>query len=60
MMTRKDFKAIAEIVREYNISKKFDDVEFHTFVNKLCVHFRQSNETFDKSDFLRKCGWYNG
>lgn len=58
-MTRTDFKAIAQIVREYNVSKKFDDKDFYEFVNKLCTHFRQSNETFDKSDFLRKSGWYN-
>lgn len=60
MMTRTDFKALAQIIREYNVSKKFDDREFHSFVNKMCNHFWQSNPTFDRTDFLRKCGWYSG
>lgn len=59
-MTRTDFKAIAQIVREYNVAKKFDDKEFYSLVNKLCIHFKQSNPTFDKTEFVRKCGWYNG
>ncbi len=60
MMTRTDFKAIAQIIREHNVSKKFDDKEFHSFVSKMCIHFAQSNPTFNKQDFLRKCGWYSG
>lgn len=59
-MTRTDFKAIAQIVREYNVSKKFNDEEFYSLVSKMCTHFKKSNDTFDKTEFLRKCGWYNG
>jgi hypothetical protein len=59
-MTRTDFKALSVIIREFNVSKKFDDAEFYSFVSKMCTHFRQSNPTFDKTEFLRKCGWYNG
>jgi len=58
-MTRTDFKAISQIIREYNVSKKFDDNTFYEFVNKLCTHFKQSNITFDRSDFLRRSGWYS-
>ncbi len=58
-MTRTDFKAISEIVRIYKVSQTFDEKEFREFIEKLCTHFRQSNPTFSRADFLRKCGWYN-
>lgn len=59
MMTRTQFKAVAEIVRKYNTTKKFDDLEFYHFVDELAKYFRTDNPTFDRAKFIRACGWYN-
>jgi hypothetical protein len=59
-MTRTDFKAIAEIVREYKVSKEIPEDLLRGLIDKLCTHFRQSNPTFDRTAFVRKCGWYGG
>lgn len=55
-MTRTDFKAIAEIIREYKILH--DDAAVYVLTTRLCNYFRQSNPTFDKGKFLRDCGFY--
>lgn len=57
-MTRKDFKAIAEVLRKYHTSGSIDKSVLRELINELCVHFRQSNDTFDKGRFIRACGLY--
>lgn len=59
MMRRADFKAIAEIIREYKIVANNDE-PVYVLTTKLCQYFRQNNPTFDKEKFLRACGFYNG
>ena len=55
-MTRTDFKAIAEIIREYKILH--DDASVYVLTTRLCQHFKKANPTFDKGKFLRDCGYY--
>lgn len=59
MMRRDDFKAIAEIIREYKIVATNEE-PVYVLTTKLCQYFRQNNSTFDKEKFLRACGFYNG
>lgn len=57
-MTRTDFKAIAEVLRKYHTSGTIDKTVLREMINELCVHFRQSNESFDKGKFIKACGYY--
>lgn len=56
MMRRADFKAIAEVIREYKLLT--DEAPVYVLTTKLCQYFRQSNPTFDKGKFLKACGFY--
>lgn len=56
-MRRDDFKAIAEIIREYKIVTKNEE-PVYLLTTKLCQYFRQSNPSFDKGKFLKACGFY--
>lgn len=58
-MTRKDFKAIAEIIRKYNLIGTKDGVFFYELVNEFATYFKKANSTFDHSKFMKSCGWYN-
>lgn len=55
-MTRTDFKAIAEIIREYKFLH--EDASVYVLTTRLCKHFTQSNPTFNKGKFLKDCGFY--
>lgn len=57
MMRRNDFKAIAEIIREYKIVTNNEE-PVYLLTTKLCQYFRQSNPSFDKGKFLKACGFY--
>lgn len=57
-MRRQDFKAIADIIREYKLLATEEPV--YILTTKLCQYFKQSNPSFDKEKFLRACGFYNG
>lgn len=57
-MTRTDFKAIAEVLRKRHASGTIDKVVLREMVNEMCVHFRKSNESFDKGKFVKACGFY--
>lgn len=57
MMRRADFKAIAEIIREYKLVATHEE-PVYVLTTKLCQYFRQSNPTFDKGKFLKNCGFY--
>lgn len=59
-MTRTDFKAIAEVIREYKVSGSIDEVQLRAMVDKMCIYFQKTNITFSKMDFVRRCGWYGG
>ena len=57
MMRRDDFKAIADIIREYKLVAAHEE-PVYVLTTKLCQYFRQSNPTFDKGKFLKNCGFY--
>lgn len=57
-MRRDDFKAIAEVLRKHYTSGTIDKTVLREMINELCVHFRHSNETFDKGKFVKSCGYY--
>lgn len=57
-MRRNDFKAIAEVLRKYHTSGSIDKSVLREMINELCVHFRHSNDTFDKGRFIKACGYY--
>lgn len=54
MITKKDFKAIAEIINsENNKNKSFGIGE--DFINKLCDYFKSQNPLFDEYKFKEVC-----
>ncbi len=61
-MTKKHFRAIAEIIRKQTIAAKLadpnDDPKLYTelFVNELCNYFKTENELFDDDKFRQACG----
>jgi hypothetical protein len=57
MMSRKDFKAVAEIIRKYNILRH-DQMDLYEMSIELCSYFKKANPTFDKGRFLKAAGWY--
>ena len=59
MMRRNDFRAIAETLRVYYTNGSVDKVVLRDMVDNMCNIFRQSNPAFDRSKFLRTCGFYN-
>ncbi len=56
-MTRKDFNAVAEIIRKYNLLH-VDNLDLHNLANELAVYFKKANPTFDRGRFIKACGWY--
>lgn len=56
-MTRKDFKAIADIIREYKLVVGSDE-SVYVLTTRLCQYFKQVNPTFDKGKFLKAAGFY--
>jgi len=56
-MTRKDFKAVADIIRKYNILLH-DQMDLYEMSIELCSYFKKANPTFDKGKFLKAAGWY--
>ena len=57
MMSRKDFKAIAEIIRKYNLLG-VDNLDLHNLTEELASYFKKANPTFDRGKFIKACGWY--
>lgn len=56
-MTRKDFKAIAEIIRTYNLTNH-DSLDLYNLTVELATYFRKANPTFDKGRFMKASGYY--
>ena len=56
MMSRKDYKAIAEIIRQER-KEEFciDDIPVHSLIDSLCSYFQQDNPRFDKDKFIVAC-----
>ena len=52
MITKKDYKAIAEIIEEHLRNKEV----CLPFANELADYFEKDNEKFDKDRFLKACG----
>lgn len=60
-MTRKDFKAIAEILRERHFKQlNQDGLDLYLLCEELAVYFKKANPTFDRNKFMRASGWYQG
>jgi hypothetical protein len=65
-MRRNDFKEIASIVRKHklNIEGLYNSqiplLLLNDLIEDFCVVFKKSNPSFDKSKFMKACGWYNG
>lgn len=57
-MVRKDFIAIAEIIRKYNLTNH-DSLDLYNLTTELAGYFKKANSTFDRSKFMKSCGWYN-
>jgi hypothetical protein len=55
-MTRKDFEAIAEIIRKANLLPK--EIGLKDIAQELSSYFKHANPSFDKHKFMRACGWY--
>jgi hypothetical protein len=54
MLTKKDFRAIAEIIKEqYNPA--YDMFAGKEFINKLTDYFAMQNLRFDREKFLKAC-----
>lgn len=56
-MTRRDFKAIAEITRKYNLLNH-DNLNLYEMSLELCSYFKKANPTFDKGKYLKAAGYY--
>ena len=65
-MTRKDFEAIAKIIKQYQIASGImglssgDSIaNVSSMANDLADYFKQANSSFDKERFMKACG-FNG
>lgn len=61
-MTRTDFNSIAEIIRKLSFEAEPSSASIQTLyivADKLAVYFKQANPSFDRSRFIRACGWYD-
>lgn len=56
-MTRKDFNAIAEIIRKYTLVGA-DLLDLHLMTNELATYFKKANPSFDRGKFIKACGYY--
>ena len=62
MMTKKDYIAIADIIRKDVIGPDYLDVyqieRFgpQMFLDSLCGYLKRDNPNFDKNKFLEACG----
>lgn len=56
-MTRKNFKAIADIMRKYKLTS--DEITINKLAAELATYFKTDNPTFDRSKFMRACGFYD-
>ena len=65
MLTRKHFKAIAQVINkhsEYVVDTIVDEDGIHSIminqealINELCIIFKQSNSLFNKDRFIDAC-----
>ena len=60
-MTRKDFEAIANIIKEFKQNIDPHLLTINTYINMmvrdLSNYFKQSNSSFDKERFIKACGY---
>ena len=58
-MVRKDFEAIAKILRERHLQQlNQDGLDLYLLCEELARYFKKANPTFDKGKFMRNAGWY--
>ena len=58
-MTRKDFQAIASIIRTHKLAPPTGGkVVIDFLIDDLAEYFKVANGSFDKERFLRACGFY--
>lgn len=58
-MRRNDFKALAEVIREHKVHGHHYQPYFDVLVEDIAKVCRDSNPSFDKSKFMKACGYYN-
>lgn len=58
-MRRNDFSALAAVIREHKLQGHHYEPYFHTLVEDIAKVCKESNASFDKSKFMKACGWYN-
>ena len=51
-MSRKEFVAIAKVLKAYSINVEYNDPDFRDLVCDLMVVFKESNPNFDESRFI--------
>ena len=58
MLTRKDFKAIAEIIKEETsfVNPYFPFMYVKNLTDELAGYFKRENPKFDRERFLKACG----
>lgn len=59
MLTRKDFVALAEIIKTNKSDILENGVYFHNLVQDITVFCKKSNNSFNTSKFLEACGYDN-
>lgn len=58
-MSRKDFEAIAKILRERHLKQlNQDGLDMYLLCEELALYFRKANPTFNRGKFMKLAGWY--
>ena len=55
MMTRKDYKQFADIIKDNTMNDTQPIINKKTFINELCVVFKRDNSNFDTQRFIDAC-----
>lgn len=58
-MRRPDFKQLAEVIREHKIHGHHYEPYFRVLVDDIALVCKKSNPSFDKSKFMKACGYYD-
>ena len=55
-MSRKHYRAVAEILKNYSEDYPIDSVGFKSMVTEFADMFLADNDRFDRNKFLEACG----
>ena len=60
MIRRKEHIEIAKIIRKYNIYQQHTgNMSLVEMVSEIANMLQRNNPSFDRSKFMKDCGWYN-